>query len=85
MYDKINIDDFLFSEEGFTITDPTTEEVRPVATPSDAISPDVINQINDNLSVIVFILLLFLVLQKKWHNIKARRLLLLTYIWINTR
>lgn len=65
MYDKINIDDFLFSEEGFTITDPTTEEVRPVATPSDAISPDVINQINDNLSVIVFILLLFLVLQFK--------------------
>lgn len=65
MYDKINIDDFLFSEEGFTITDPTTEEVREVATPSDAISSDAIDQINDNLSVIIFLLLLFCILQFK--------------------
>lgn len=65
MYDKINIDDFLYSEEVNISTDSTTEEVIEVATPSDALPSDVINQINDNLSVIVFILLLFLVLHFK--------------------
>lgn len=65
MYDKINIDDFLYSEEVNTFTDSTTEEVSEVATSSDALPSDVIKQINDNLSVIVFILLLFCILHFK--------------------
>ena len=69
---KINIDDILYTEEVNTPTDATSEtttetttEANTVASPTDAVSKEDINNINHNLEIIIFILFCFLILKCK--------------------
>lgn len=72
MYDKIFIDDFLYNEEVTEFTTETSGETTEIASLTDAASYDVVlNDINNNLSIITFILLIFLIFHFKsiLHNV----------------
>lgn len=72
MYDKIFIDDFLYSQEVTEVTTETSEETTEVASLTDASSYDVVlNDINNNLNIIIFIFLIFLIFHFKsiLHNV----------------